>query len=52
MGGVIDADVVVHCTPAVKTYLTTWDAIEVKDGILYRRKPIDEANVTKSVWQY
>jgi hypothetical protein len=46
------ADMVTHCTPAVKTYLTMWENIELKQGILYRKKPSDNDDESKSVWQY
>ena len=45
------ADAVTHCIPAVKTYLTMWQALELKDGILYRRKPSMDGDSTKSVLQ-
>ena len=46
------ADIVIHCTPAVKTYLAMWENIEVKNGILFRRKLNDDGNASKSVSQF
>ena len=34
-------------SPVVKAYLTYWSQLEVHDGILYRRKPMEDGSVSK-----
>jgi len=41
------ADTTASLHPAVKVYLTHWPLLEVRDGILYRRKPTGDGSISK-----